>query len=255
MYHTTGLHRDEIVELTERVEAFAGACEQRIEFPPSLGLFTCVCIALAYLRRNYRQVELAEWYSTSQPTVSRAIAAVTGWLEQTLREHVPVADELRSDEPLLIDGTLVPCWSWHDRRDLYSGKHKTTGMNLQVATDLSGRLRWISDPAPGSRHDAKAVEDTGLLHDEPAAGDRIGDKGYIGKGLLTPIRKPAHRALLDWEKEFNAAVNALRAPVERAIANLKTWRILHTDYRRPISTFEATISTVIALEFFRIAAE
>lgn len=37
----------------------------------------------------------------------------------------------------------------------------------------------------------------------------IGDKGYIGLGMITPIRKPAHRDLLDWEKEFNIEVISL----------------------------------------------
>ena len=41
--------------------------------------------------------------------------------------------------------------------------------------------------------------------------------------------------------------------IERTIANLKTWRILHTDYRRPVTTFSETISTVIALTFYQMA--
>ena len=41
----------------------------------------------------------------------------------------------------------------------------------------------------------------------------------------------------DWQKEFDAQVNKLRAPVERAIAHLKSWRILHTDYRLPLRTY------------------
>jgi len=73
--------------------------------------------------------------------------------------------------------------------------------------------------------------------------------------MLTPIRKPPYRKLLDWEKEFNKAIGKIRYLIERAIANLKTWRILHVDYRRPLATFPATISTVIALEFYRIACE
>lgn len=32
--------------------------------------------------------------------------------------------------------------------------------------------------------------------------------------------------------------------------NFKTWRILHTDYRRSIATFTETISTVVALHFY-----
>ena len=38
--------------------------------------------------------------------------------------------------------------------------------------------------------------------------------------------------------------------IEQIIANFKTWRIMHTDYRRPIATFATTISTVIALHFY-----
>ena len=68
-------------------------------------------------------------------------------------------------------------------------------------------------------------------------GERIGDKGYQGSGFITPFKKPQGGKLLDWQKEFNAEVNRLRAPVERAIAHLKSWRILHTDYRRPLRTY------------------
>ena len=37
--------------------------------------------------------------------------------------------------------------------------------------------------------------------------------------------------------------------IERVIANLKTWRGLHTDYRRPYNTFETTIQAVTGLIF------
>ena len=44
------------------------------------------------------------------------------------------------------------------------------------------------------------------------------------------------RDLLDWEKEFNTQVNKVRYMIEQVIANFKTWRIMHTDYRRPLGT-------------------
>jgi hypothetical protein len=37
--------------------------------------------------------------------------------------------------------------------------------------------------------------------------DWIADKGYVGNGMVTPVRKPQFRELLDWEKEFNKQVN------------------------------------------------
>ena len=70
--------------------------------------------------------------------------------------------------------------------------------------------------------------------------------------LVTPIKKIEGVELLDWQKAFNTAINQTRAVVERVIANLKTWRILHTDYRRPLGTFDTTISAVIGLQFYSL---
>ena len=69
------------------------------------------------------------------------------------------------------------------------------------------------------------------------AGGVFGDKRFIGTDYITtPIRKPECRGLLQWEHEWNNQVSSFRAPVERAVATLKTWRILFTDYRRPLKT-------------------
>lgn len=69
--------------------------------------------------------------------------------------------------------------------------------------------------------------------------------------MITPKKKPISRTLSDEEKDYNRQVNQIRYQIERAIANFKTWRILHTDYRRPYETFAQTITTIIALEFYR----
>ena len=67
----------------------------------------------------------------------------------------------------------------------------------------------ISDPATGSRHDAHCLDESGvLLAFDP--GTWIGDKGYVGKDMITPIKKPEHHDLLDWEKEFKKQVNKIR---------------------------------------------
>jgi hypothetical protein len=217
--------------------------------PPILGLFKSVTVTLTYMRRNRVQAELAESYEVSQPTISRAIARVTALLGKVLKEYVPTADELDGLTQYIVDGTLLPCWSWASRPELYSGKHKTTGMNVQVACTLTGDLAWISDPIDGNRHDTYCLKESGvLLTLDP--GNWLGDKGYIGNGMVTPIKKPAHRDLLDWENGFNTQINKIRYVIEQTIANLKTWRILHTDYRRPLKTFTTTIAAVVALHFY-----
>jgi putative transposase len=81
-------------------------------------------------------------------------------------------------------------------------------------------------------------------------GNWMGDKGYIGNDMITPIKKPVHRELLDWEKEFNTQINKIRYIIEQTIANFKAWRIMHTDYRRLLATFTTTISAVIGLHFY-----
>jgi DDE superfamily endonuclease/Helix-turn-helix of DDE superfamily endonuclease len=253
MYHTTGFSRDQILDLCARIHAI-GQEEKLPVWPPILGLYKSVVVTLTYLRRNRVQVEIGETFNVSQPTVSRAITALTEVLGRVVGDFVPVAEDLDPRAQYIVDGSLLPCWSWSDHRELYSGKHKTTGRNVQVVCDLHGRLAWISDPVDGCRHDTAALTLSGVIATlDP--GNWMGDKGYIGNGMITPIRKPAHRELLGWEKEFNTAVNKIRYMIERTIANFKTWRILHTDYRRPLSTFTTTISTVIALHFYKISCE
>ncbi len=249
VYHTTGLSRDEIEELCALIHSAETEPDDK-SWPPSLGLFKSVVVTLTYLRRNRVQEELAETYGTSQPTVSRAISAVTLLIKKVLAPFVPTADDLDERCQYLLDGTLLPCWSWASRPELYSGKHKTTGMNVQVACTLGEKLAWISDPIEGSRHDSHCLSESGVLVTLNPA-DWIGDKGYVGNGMITPIKKPEIRDLLNWEKEFNNEVNKIRAMIERVIANFKTWRIMHTDYRRPISTFATTISAVVGLHFWR----
>ena len=248
MYHTTGFTKAQIEELcvlicAVKVKDPIAAC------PPVLGLFNSVVVTLTYLRRNRVQAEIGESFGVSQSTISRAVTALTDILGRVVADYVPVAEDLDSRTQYIVDGTLLPCWSWRGQQQLYSGKHKTTGMNVQVACDLNGRLAWISDPVDGCRHDTAALALSGVI-DTLEPSNWMGDKGYIGNDMITPIRKPPHRDLLDWEKEFNTGVNKIRYLIERTIANLKTWRILHTDYRRPLSTFNTTISTVIALHFY-----
>jgi hypothetical protein len=254
MYYTTGFSPREIEDLCALVvEIQSSAPEKgRREWPPILGLGNSMVVALTYLRRNRVQCELAETYGVSQSTISRAISAVTPLLARALAQFVPVAEELVSGRQYIVDGTLLPCWSWRSRPRLYSGKHKTTGMNVQVVCTLDGELVWISDPIEGARHDVFCLDESGVLQMlDPC--DWTGDKGYVGRNMITPFKKINGRELLDWQRNFNSAINGTRAVVERVIAHLKNWRILHTDYRRPIDSFITTISAAIGLLFYSLA--
>ena len=165
-------------------------------------------------------------------------------------------EDLDPTAQLIVDGTLLECWSWKEHPELYSGKHGTTGLNVQVARTLSGTLAWVSDPQDGCTHDAQALRRSGLL-DVPATDlpdgtpppKHIGDKGYIGLGMITPKRKPPHLSLHPDDRTYNKTVNQVRYKIEKVIANIKTWRVLHTGHRRPLETFPETITAILGIIF------
>ena len=148
MHHTTGFDREEIIDLCIRINSVQPGPGSP-NWPPCLGLFKSVVATLAYIRHNRTQAEIGESLGVSQPTISRAISTITPLIPEATREFVPTADDLDPDAQYILDGTLLPCWSWDGHKELYSGKHKTTGMNLQVACTIYGKLAWISDPYVG----------------------------------------------------------------------------------------------------------
>ena len=87
-----------------------------------------------------------------------------------------------------------------------------------------GRLVWASDPYPGSMHDVAALDSSGLLEGLDPSG-WIADKGHIGRGMITPHKKPPNGELSEAAKEANKSINKIRQAVERAIAHIKAWRI------------------------------
>src|ERR1700730_2445989 len=123
-----------------------------------------------------------------------------------------------------------------------------------VVTNLQGRITFVSEPVTGNQHDMAKLKGSDAEKILKKAGGVFGDKGFIGTDYITtPIRKPECRELLRWEHEWNNRVSSFRAPVERAVATLKTWRILFTDYRRPLKTYKSSFRAAIGLYFFKEA--
>ena len=121
-----------------------------------LGPFLCVRLTLTYLRHNLPQELLAELYGVSQATVSRVISTYTPLIAACLNGSVPTVEDLDPTAQLIIDGTLLQCWSWKDHFELCSGEHKTAGLSVQVACALSGALAWVSWTLPSWGSDTHA---------------------------------------------------------------------------------------------------
>ncbi len=108
---------------------------------------------------------------------------------------------------------------------LGSPQHKKHGMNLQVIASPAGDILWVSGALPGSVHDKKAEWIWGVLHELEAAGlITLADKGYQGTTWAKIPYRGKNKP--ESQKEANRAHAKLRAPGERANAQLKNWRIL-----------------------------
>ena len=183
-------------------------------------------LVLAYLRKGETFADLAAGFGVSTATAWRYAA-------ETVRLLAARAPKLRSalraatkagHAFVVIDGTLIPVNRLAADRPFFSGKHKKHGMNLQVIASPDGEILWVSGPLPGAVHDLTAARIWGLVRELAAAGLIVlADKGYIGAGqqVRTPYRG---RGKPESQKAANRAHAQLRAPGERANAQLKTWR-------------------------------
>src|ERR1700745_3693246 len=184
-------------------------------------------LVLAHLRKGETFAELAAGFAVRTTTAWRYIEEVAALLAARapkLRQAVRDAKKA-GHAYVVLDGTLIPVDRVAADRPFYSGKHKKHGMNLQVIASPGGDILWVSGALPGSVHDKKAEWTWGVLAELEAAGlITLADKGYQGSTYAKiPYRG---RNKPEPQKEANRAHTRLRAPGERANAQLKTWRIL-----------------------------
>jgi hypothetical protein len=252
----SGLDEEQLGELEYCVAGLLGEpWDKREGRPRELTLREALVVTCGYMRQNIIEDVWADIFGVGQSTISRYITLLTPLVEEATAVDRPTAEdaaEATRDVIALVDGTLWPCWSWNGESELWSGKYKTTGHGSLIITNLRGRITFVSEPATGNRHDMAKLEGSDAERILRKAGGVFGDKGFIGTDYITtPIRKPECRELLHWEHEWNRQVSSYRAPVERAVATLKAWRILFTDYRRPLHTFRSSFRAAIGLYFFK----
>jgi hypothetical protein len=184
-------------------------------------------LVLAYLRKGETFTELAAGFGIGTTTAWRYVSETVALLaarSPKLRKALRDAKKA-GHAHVIIDGTLVPIDRVAADRPFYSGKHRRHGVNLQVIASPCGEILWVSGPLPGSVHDLTAARIWGILRELAASGLVVlADKGYHGgEHVITPYKgrnKPPS------QKAANRAHARLRAPGERANAQLKTWRIL-----------------------------
>ena len=257
----TGISWGQLTRLSILVHAeIRSLTRENAKKPPAVGLLDSVAMVVMLMRRNVTQAFTGGIFGCSQPTVSRRWDLLRPVIGKVLEPYVPDPVKMVGRRgTALVDGTVCPVWDWDAIPDLYSGKAKYTGMNVQIACNLKGVVAAIGPvPLHGARHDAYAFEASGLkaILENSLDPDNTGaDLGYIGvDGIgIVPFKRLGGGELKDWQREFNTDFSKIRAAVEHAVAKVKTWRMLSREggrYRCPIDKFESMLAAVTGLFFF-----
>ncbi|WBB88174.1 transposase family protein [Micromonospora sp. WMMC264] len=196
-------------------------------------------LALAHLRNGDTYTRIAAGFEIGVATAWRYVQEAVALLAAAADELATPMERIRRLAYAILDGTLIPIDRVADQRPYYSGKHKHHGVNVQVIADAAGRLVWASPALPGSVHDLTAAR----THDLTAARTHgiiealtradvmaFADKGYQGArgSVRTPFKRRRFRPKLSHrQKAVNRTHAKIRARGERAIATLKTWKILN----------------------------
>jgi hypothetical protein len=210
-------------------------------------------LTLAHLRNGHPYAQLAAGFGVGTTTAYRYVAEAVDLLAALAPTLEEAARTASTKAYLLLDGTLLPIDRIAADRPFYSGKHKKHGMNVQILADPSGRLLWTSPALPGAVHDLRAAREHGVIRMLTDAGITYwADKGYRGAGGT--IRIPywgRWETLSDGQKAVNRSHAKIRALVEKAVATLKSWRLLRklrcsttriTDLVRAVLTLHLTSS-------------
>ena len=182
---------------------------------------------LAYLRKGETFAQLAAGFGIGRTTAWRYVNETVELLAaRAPKLRAAVRDTKKAGHAyVVLDGTLIPVDRVAADRPFYSGEHKKHGMNQQVIASPDGDILWVSGALPGSVHDKKAEWIWGMLDTLEKAGlVALADKGHLASTWAKiPYRGKNKPEPL---KEANRAHAKLRAPGERANAQLKAWKIL-----------------------------
>jgi hypothetical protein len=176
---------------------------------------------------RYRD-EVVTVLSAQAPDLHEALERVAehGWSHVVLDGTVIRTDRC-AETTVSTKGETINAW--------YSGKHRAPGGNVQAVIRPDGQPIWVSQVAPGHRHDLTVARDAdvvGALNWAASALDlpTLADSGYdgAGQGIKTPIKQPAGGQVLAADNQaYNALHRATRCRGERGFALLtRRWRAL-----------------------------
>ncbi|WP_406191666.1 transposase family protein [Streptomyces sp. NBC_01017] len=215
-------------ELVEHVAWLLYEHRQEINSPwRKLGCFKQALLALAHLRKNETYAQVGAGFGVSEATawryVEEAVEVLAAWAPG-LHE---VLVGLGEGDFVIVDGTLIPTDRVRADEPYYSQKHRKNGINVQVVAASNGTPLWFSRATPGRTHDLTSARAHGIVQ---ACLTRkilvLADHAHQGAGATVRTPYYHHREQPEHYQQFNRDHARLRAPGERAFAQLKSWQVL-----------------------------
>ncbi|WP_172388242.1 transposase family protein [Streptomyces sp. MNP-20] len=240
-------------ELVEHVSWLIYARRREINSPwRRLGCFKQALLVLAHLRKNETFAQVGAGFGVSESTAWRYVDETL----EVLASWAPGLPEaligLGEGAFVIVDGTLIPTDRIKADEPYYSKKHKQHGMNVQVIAAPDGTPLWFSRATPGRTHDLTAARAHGVVQ---ACLTRdiliLADRAYQGAGATVRTPYYHHREQPAHYQRFNRDHARLRAPGERAFAQLKAWRLLRRARcsTRRIGTIVQAIHTLVTCDY------
>ncbi|WP_093879116.1 transposase family protein [Streptomyces sp. TLI_105] len=217
-----------------------------------LGCFDQALLTLVHLRKNETFSQLGAGFGISQATawryVDETLDVLAGWAPGI---HEALTG-LGEGDHVVVDGTLIPTDRIRADEPYYSMKHRKHGMNVQVIARPDGTPLWFSRATPGRTRDLTAARARGIVQ---ACLTRqilvLADRACqdVGATVRTPYYH--HREQPPDYQQSNHDHARLRAPGERAFAQLKSWRLLRRPRcsTRRISTIVQAVHTLLTCNY------
>lgn len=214
--------------------------------PYLLNLEESIAMLLLYTRSYTTHIFLSALFDIHNSAICRYFAKVRPVVESVFDIPTEKTD-LREDEilKLVVDATEQRT----ERRGHgsgYSGKNKAETIKTQIIVDKKGKIVHVSNSIPGNIHDKKLFDTSGVK----LPNNTKGDLGYLGTGIVIPIKSSKLHSLSKAQTLFNARHSRKRIIVEHVFAMIKSYRILADRFRGHLSNYNQYFLIVCGLYNF-----